>query len=109
MKRDHVARASQDEEVVAGWCNEFNKLAGVHAERSFTTEAGQPLPRACVTIDPSTAGLSRDAVVEALEQGTPSIYVSKAGDNGIYLNPMTLTDGEEQIVLDRLLEILHQA
>lgn len=109
LKRDHVARASQDEEVVAGWCNELNKLAGVHAERSFPNEAGQPLSRAYVTIDHSTAGLSRDAVVDALEQGTPSIYVSKAGDNGIYLNPMTLTDGEEQIVLDRLLEILHQA
>lgn len=109
LKRDHVARASQDEEVVAGWCNELNKVAGVHAERSFPNEAGQPLPRALVTIDSGSVGLTRDAIVDRLEQGTPSIFVAKAGDEGIYLNPMTLADGEEQIVLDRLLEILNQA
>lgn len=109
LQRDHEARASQDEEVVAGWCNELNKVAGVHAVRSFPNEAGQPLPRAVVTIAEATVGLSRDAVVDALEQGNPSIFVAKAGDDGIYLNPMTLADGEEQIVIDRLLEILHQA
>jgi hypothetical protein len=32
--------------------------------------------------------------------------VSQAGADGIYLNPMTLADGEEQIVLDRLKAIL---
>jgi L-seryl-tRNA(Ser) seleniumtransferase len=109
LKRDHVARASQDEEVVAGWCSELNRIAGVQAERSFPNEAGQPLPRALVRIDSRQLGMSRDAVVDALEGGTPSIFVAKAQDDGIYLNPMTLADGEEQIVLDRLLEILHQA
>ncbi len=109
LKRDHEARASQDDEVVAGWCGELNRVAGVHAERSFPNEAGQPLPRALVHIDSGTTGLSRDAVVDALETGTPSIVVSKGGDDGIYLNPMTLADGEEQIVLDRLLEILQRA
>ncbi|MEZ4863804.1 MAG: aminotransferase class V-fold PLP-dependent enzyme [Caldilineaceae bacterium] len=103
---DHEARASQDEEVVAGWCNELNKAPGVHAERIFPNEAGQPLPRAKVTIDAAHAGRTRDEVVQALETGSPAIAVSLAGNDGIYLNPMTLADGEEQIVLDRLLEIL---
>jgi hypothetical protein len=35
--------------------------------------------------------------------------VSTGGTDVIYLNPMTLADGEEQIVLDRLLEILKAA
>ncbi len=109
IKRDHEARASQDDEVVAGWCSELNRVAGVQAERSFPNEAGQPLPRALVHINSSKVGLSRDAVVDALEAGTPSIFVAKGGDDGIYLNPMTLADGEEQIVLDRLLEILQRA
>jgi L-seryl-tRNA(Ser) seleniumtransferase len=109
LKRDHMARASQDEEVVTGWCSELNQLPGVHAERSFPNEAGQPLPRALVQIDRARVGLSRDAVVDALEQGTPAIAVAKGGTDGIYLNPMTLADGEEQIVLDRLLEILRRA
>ena len=103
---DHEARASQDEEVVAGWCATLGKLPGVQAERSFPNEAGQPLPRALVTIDAPKAGITRDQVVQELIDGSPSIAVSTGGTEGIYLNPMTLTDGEEQIVLDRLVEIL---
>lgn len=64
------------------------------------------MPWALVKIDATQAGISRDEVVKALETGTPSIYVSTGGSDGIYLNPMTLADGEEQIVLDRLQAIL---
>ena len=106
LKLDHEARASQDEEVVAGWCSELSALPGVHAERSFPNEAGQPLPRAKVTFDTTRAGLNRDQVVQQLETGTPSIMVSQAGADAIYLNPMTLADGEEQILLDRLKNIM---
>jgi D-glucosaminate-6-phosphate ammonia-lyase len=106
LKLDHEARASQDEEVVAGWCSELNGLPGVHAERSFPNEAGQPLPRAKVTFDTTHARLNRDQVVQQLESGAPSIMVSQTGVDGIYLNPMTLIDGEEQILLDRLKTIL---
>jgi L-seryl-tRNA(Ser) seleniumtransferase len=106
LKRDHEARASQDEEVVAGWCSELNRISGVQAERSFPNEAGQPLPRAKVVIDPAKAGMSRDEVVLALRNGTPSIEVASSGMDTIYVNPMTLADGEDQIVLDRLLAIL---
>jgi D-glucosaminate-6-phosphate ammonia-lyase len=103
---DHEGRASQDEETVSGWCLELNKLPGVHAERSFPNEAGQPLPRAKITIDPAKVGLTCDVLVKQLESGSPSIMVSRASADGFYLNPMTLADGEEQIVLNRVLEIL---
>ncbi|MBX3015779.1 MAG: aminotransferase class V-fold PLP-dependent enzyme [Caldilineaceae bacterium] len=106
LKLDHEARASQDEEVVAGWCAELNRLPGIQAERSFPNEAGQPLPRAKVTIDASQARHSRDQVVHALETGAPAITVAQAGSDIIYLNPMTLVDGEEQILLERLKAIL---
>ncbi|HXF61541.1 MAG TPA: aminotransferase class V-fold PLP-dependent enzyme [Caldilineaceae bacterium] len=106
LQRDHEARASQEEEVVAGWCAALNRIDGVRAERVFPNEAGQPLPRAKVVIDPAKTGLSRDQVVEQLMNGSPSIHVALAGADGLYLNPMTLADGEEQIVLDRLTAIL---
>ena len=106
LKRDHEARASQDEEVVSGWCGELNRVEGVQAERSFPNEAGQPLPRAKIVIDPAKLGMTRDEVVLALRNGTPSIEVAAGGTDTIYVNPMTLSDGEDQIVLDRLLEIL---
>lgn len=107
LQIDQEARLSQDEETVMGWCLELNKLNGVHAERSFPNEAGQPLPRAKVTIDTEWAGISRDQVIDKLLSGEPSISVAAAGSDGIYLNPMTLADGEEQVVVERLLEILN--
>ncbi len=106
LKKDHEARASQDDEVVAGWCAALNKFPGVQAERSFPNEAGQPLPRAKIVFDAAKASLNRDQVAHHLLEGSPAISVSLAGSDGIFLNPMTLADGEEQIVLDRLLEIL---
>jgi len=105
---DQETRLSQDEETVAGWCLELGKIEGVHAERSFPNEAGQPLPRARVTIDDAVTGLTRDQVVDELLNGNPAIAVAKAGQDGIYLNPMTLADGEEEIVLERLKAILSQ-
>ena len=108
IKRDHEGRASQDEEIVAGWCSELNAINGVQAERSFPNEAGLPLPRSNVVIDSAKAGMSRDDVIAALRNGTPSIEVASSGSDVLYLNPMTLADGEEQIVLDRLLAILRK-
>ena len=92
-----------------GWCLELHKLKGVRAERSFPNEAGQPLPRARVDIDPAQAGLTRDQVMARLLDGTPSISVAPAGSTGIFLNPMTLADGEETVVLDRLRAVLSEA
>jgi L-seryl-tRNA(Ser) seleniumtransferase len=106
LKRDHAGRASQYEEIVAGWCSELNRINGVHAERAFPSTAGQPLPRAKVTIDPAKAGMTRDDLLLALRNGSPSIEVLPNGTDAFYLNPMTLRDGEEDIVLDRLLAIL---
>lgn len=103
---DQEARLSQDEETVAGWCMELNKFDGVQAERSFPNEAGQPLPRALLRIDAARLGKTRDQVVDALLSGTPAIAVATGGSDGIYLNPMTLADGEEEVVLARLKEVL---
>jgi L-seryl-tRNA(Ser) seleniumtransferase len=106
LKRDHEARLSQDEEIVAGWCLELNRIKGVHAERSIPNVAGQPMPRAKVVIDAAAAGISRDEIVTALREGSPSIEVLPGVDDVIYVNPMTLQSGEDEIVLQRFLEIL---
>jgi L-seryl-tRNA(Ser) seleniumtransferase len=107
LKRDHVGRASQCEEIVAGWCNALNRVSGVQAERSVPNVAGGPVPRAKVVIDAAKAGKSSDEIVDSLRKGTPSIEVLMAGPDAFYLNPLTLGDGEEEIVLDRLLAILN--
>lgn len=105
---DHEGRLSQSEEVVAGWCSELSRLPGVSAHRSWPNEAGQPMPRAQVHIDASAAGISRDEVVRALLEGSPAVTVASGPNESIYLNPMTLADGEETIVLERLVAVLKE-
>ena len=94
------------ENTVNLWCDSLNVVSGLDAQRSFPNEAGQPLPRCQLIINSQKSGISRDAVVDALAEGTPSIMVEPVGDSGLYLNPMTLEAGEEKIVLDRLLAIM---
>jgi L-seryl-tRNA(Ser) seleniumtransferase len=94
------------ENTVTLWCDSFNAVSGLSAQRSFPNEAGQPFPRCHIEVDSKQVGMNRDALVEALANGTPPIMVQPDGDFGLYLNPMTLEAGEEKIVLDRLLEIL---
>jgi L-seryl-tRNA(Ser) seleniumtransferase len=103
---DHEARRERDERVVASWCATLNAIPGVRAMRSFPNEAGQPLPRCELVIDPAQAGVTRDALVDALWQGEPRISVQADDTNNILLNPMPLTDEEVKIVEQRLIELL---
>ncbi|HLK57066.1 MAG TPA: aminotransferase class V-fold PLP-dependent enzyme, partial [Chthonomonadaceae bacterium] len=102
---DHEARERWCEEVVAGWNEALNRLPGVSACRDFPNEAGQPLPRCLVTVEADKAGIHRDGVLTQLAEGNPGIAAASWGADAFYLNPMTLELGEEQIVLERLLEI----
>jgi L-seryl-tRNA(Ser) seleniumtransferase len=103
---DHDAREQYCETTVSQWCQALNDLQGITAERSFPNEAGQPLPRCRLTIDPTEAGISRDTIVAQLEDGNPAIIVEPFEQNAIYINPMTLERGEEAIVLTRLLDMI---
>ncbi len=103
---DHRARCERDERVVAVWCDAFNSLRGVRARRSYPNEAGQPLPR-CEVLLGADAALTREELVAALLGGSPAISVAASPDPaGIYLNPMTLTDEETQLVAQRLTGLL---
>jgi L-seryl-tRNA(Ser) seleniumtransferase len=106
LEIDQESRKARDEETVARWCQALNRIPGVQAERSFPNEAGQPLPRMAVHLDATRLGKTRDQVVDLLAAGDPAIIVALAAADGIFVNPMTLSPGEDQIVLDRLLETL---
>ena len=94
------------ENTVTLWCDSFNIVYGLTAQRSFPNEAGQPFPRCHIEVDAQKIGMNRDELVDALAKGSPSIMVQPDGDSGLYLNPMTLEAGEEKIVQDRLLAIV---
>jgi L-seryl-tRNA(Ser) seleniumtransferase len=103
---DHAARAARHEQIVAEWCAALNRIPGVCASRSFPNSAGQPVPRARITLDRGRLGLAAGEVVARLLEGEPAIAVMPDGPDSFYLNPYTLHDGEERFVLDRLCALL---
>lgn len=105
---DHEERSQYCEDTVKLWCDAFSLVAGLKASRSYPNEAGQPLPRCQLTVDAARLGLSRDALMERLASGTPSIMVAPFEENSIQINPMTLEVGEESVILKRLLEIVER-
>jgi D-glucosaminate-6-phosphate ammonia-lyase len=103
LELDHEARHLRFENIVANWNKGLSKVEGVTAQRDFPNEAGQPAPRTLLTFSERFA---RDDIIRQLWEGSPAIAVAPADGNGIYLNPMTLNEGEADSVLKRLLEVL---
>jgi len=88
--------------------DQFSGLPHTQARRDFPSEAGQPMPRAEITLDEAGLGTTRDQVLAQLRLGEPSIALAPAGQHGVYVNPQTLQPGQERIVVERLKEVLDQ-
>jgi uncharacterized pyridoxal phosphate-dependent enzyme len=95
------------ESMVVNWIEDLQGIPGIDVERGYPSEAGQPFGRALLTILPGHR-LSRDQVVATLWDGNPRIAVGTADlpSNVIALNPQTVEPGEDEIILNRLREIL---
>jgi uncharacterized pyridoxal phosphate-dependent enzyme len=106
LSLDEPSLVKRYERQVARVVEALAGIAGVTATREFPSEAGQPMPRALVRFDASRLGFDRDEVVRRLREGDPYVEVSSGGDDGIYVNPQTLDDGEETIVIERLVGAL---
>ncbi|VAX16632.1 hypothetical protein MNBD_IGNAVI01-2029, partial [hydrothermal vent metagenome] len=70
--------------------------------RAFPNEAGQPMARAEILL--KSSDLTLEDIVTELKNGTPSIFTFV--DRGhLFINPMTLFEGEIDIIIERLTEI----
>ncbi len=106
LQLDHVAIAAQYERQVQHVITALQDVPGVSVERSFPSEAGQPMPRALITLDPEMLTISSVQVLKELAEGDPSIFLSSAHTNGMYMNPQTLSDGQERVIAARLHALL---
>jgi L-seryl-tRNA(Ser) seleniumtransferase len=109
LGQDEPGLIKRYERQVARVVESLGGRPGVTAQRDFPSEAGQPMPRALVRFDGATLGFDRDEIVRRLHEGDPYVEVSNSGADGIWINPQTLEDGEEKIVIDRLLAALAPA
>lgn len=82
-------------------------IRGVHC--NLTRPAGG-VPKAEVWLDQELIGMSAFDVVEALETGDPVVCVGQglSPRGGLQINPLTLEDGEERIIAERIIEVLRE-
>jgi D-glucosaminate-6-phosphate ammonia-lyase len=99
---DHTHVIRTYEEQVAYVLAAFDGDSYVHARRGFPSEAGQPMPRAELTLDVQGLGITRDEILIRLYEGNPAVSLAPAGENGLYINPQTLRPGEEIVVVERI-------
>jgi len=102
---------SMDHDDRSRWCRDqlevlktsFSDYRDVEVVDSYPNEAGQPIARAIVRF--AHEGVGSDRVIERLRTGVPGVFAIAAGDNGIFVNPMTLAPGEIEMVVQRLKDV----
>jgi seryl-tRNA(Sec) selenium transferase len=107
---DHDAMAREWLDAVEAWRAQLTGLPGVTVAVDPLNEAGQPVPRLHVAVDPEVSGISAAAVVDVLREGDPAIAVlpqTRTGQTtGFWIGPDLLQPGEHELVgtaVERLL------
>ncbi|MCY3781645.1 MAG: aminotransferase class V-fold PLP-dependent enzyme [Chloroflexi bacterium] len=103
VRLDHEARLARWEQQVSLIVDGLADIERLSVSRVFPDYTGRPVPRAWLTWDEDTAGLSKQAVLGALVQGSPTIRVlEEYAGKGLLIDPTTLLDGQETIIAERL-------
>ncbi len=106
---DHAARAQNCERIVAQWITRLGQLPGVRAWRGFPNEAGQPLPRLWLELDPAQCGITAAQLHHLLWEGDPRIAVALHDERHLSLTADTLGPGEEELVAERIESLVRTA
>lgn len=105
MEKDMEAEMACWEAQVQSVIDAFKDESAVCAIRDFPSEAGQPMPRAKVSLDQDAFSADVREIDNWLKEGEPSIYLATIGD-AFYINPQTLMPGEIDIVIERFKEAI---
>jgi uncharacterized pyridoxal phosphate-dependent enzyme len=108
LEQDEAEMTARYEASVKLWIEGLTGVPGVLVSRGYPNEAGQPFGRAVVRMAPSCPS-SRDEVVRALWEGDPRVAVGVIGADALALNAQTLEAGQDQLVLERLRDVLARA
>ncbi len=105
MEQDEAAVLAGYELAVQAVIDAFCDDDAVEAGRSFPSEAGQPMPRAQVKLLPGKFKADAGELITQLKLCEPGVLVAGHGDV-LLINPQTLLQGEIDIVIDKLKEVL---
>jgi L-seryl-tRNA(Ser) seleniumtransferase len=102
VARDHEAEARSWAAVVEAWARDLGAVDGLGVRPMPTNEAGQPVPRLRVEVDPFRAGITAEDLRRRLWDGDPRVLVLPDGRDAFYLTPDTITASEASVVVERV-------
>jgi len=108
LQQDFAAEEQMWEDMVAFMVAALAEVPGLQARRVSPAEPGvQPnwIPRLYLDWDEKVIPLDRDEVKSRLLAGDPGIAVGTTS-TGLFVNPQTMTPGQEKIIVQRLRTIL---
>jgi D-glucosaminate-6-phosphate ammonia-lyase len=111
VKLDYAAEAKEWERKIAVIEKALSDLPTIKFERVVPPIANH-LPHLQIEWDENRLKITREKVTRELADGDPRIRIGRVadtGDKGILISVLTLQDGEEKIVANRLYEILKKA
>jgi L-seryl-tRNA(Ser) seleniumtransferase len=98
LSQDHEAATRAWEQTVQDWVDTLCRVQGLTAVRDFPNEAGQPVPRVKVTVDPHLAGVSSDELIARLWDQDPRVCVLRGDESSFFITPETLAPGEAPLL-----------
>ncbi|HZJ58288.1 MAG TPA: aminotransferase class V-fold PLP-dependent enzyme [Clostridia bacterium] len=105
MEKDMEAEMECWEAQVQSVLDAFRDESAVCASRDFPSEAGQPMPRAKVSMVEGALNADITQIDNWLKEGQPSIFLAVMG-NALYINPQTLQPGEMDIIIQKIKEAM---
>jgi uncharacterized pyridoxal phosphate-dependent enzyme len=105
LSQDHEAVAGEWEQTVQEWIDSLSRVPGLTAVRDFPNEAGQPVPRARITVDHQQVGLSSDEMIARLWDRDPRVCVLRDDADSFYITPETLAPGEAPLLAAQIVDV----
>jgi L-seryl-tRNA(Ser) seleniumtransferase len=108
---DHAAEQRTLERRIETIEKSVQSVAGVTTERIIPAVANH-VPHLIIDWDPKRIRLSREELTKSLAAGSPPILlgrVSGTGDKGVLISVLTLQEGEDRVVAERLGALLRKA
>lgn len=101
LEMDHDARDQWAEKQILKLASELEGSL-FNVDRTYPNEAGQPMARASVRFPQH---ISEQKVLELLMEGSNRVMCNTEYPNQVFVNPMTLKEGEIDLVITKFLEI----
>jgi len=100
VNMDHAARERWCEEQIRMLSDGLASHRRLRVERVYPNEAGQPIARAFVELADSFG--SAEDLRNYLLANSPPIHAFSEGRQGVFINPMSLREGEMTVIIERL-------